>query len=263
MVEGLMTIGAIVAYIIVIATGSYFASLLAAALIGIFLGAFLGLLTISLKMDQTLTGMLMWIFGIGAGALLYRIVFGVRAFPIMITKMESIEIPILSNIPVIGPSFFNQNVILYIAYFLIAPATYFLLFKTTYGLKIRAVGENPKAADTLGINVNLVRYLTFIFAGAMECLAGAYLLIVETAVFTPCIAGGRGWITLQLVMFGRWNPPLIFMGSLLFACIEALAYKFQLLYKFSPYQFLLMLPYITTIIALVAISRGAVWPRML
>jgi simple sugar transport system permease protein len=141
--------------------------------------------------------------------------------------------------------------------------TYFVLFKTTHGLKIRAVGENPRAADVLGINVGLTRYLTLIFAAIMQSVAGAYLLMAETAVFTPGMIGGRGWITLQLVMFGRWNPPLILGGAVLFSFIEALAYKVQLLYRMIPYQFLLMMPYIATIVTLVLISRGAVMPRML
>jgi ABC-type uncharacterized transport system permease subunit len=262
-IEGIMTLGAITSYAAVVSTGSHLIGFMAAVVTGALIGVLLGILMITLGMDQTLTGMLMWIFGIGMGALLYRVFFGVRAVPIMIDTMDKIKIPVLSSIPIIGPSFFDQNLFVYLAYLLIMPLTYFVLFKTTHGLKIRAVGENPRAADVLGINVGLTRYLTLIFAAIMQSVAGAYLLMAETAVFTPGMIGGRGWITLQLVMFGRWNPPLILGGAVLFSFIEALAYKVQLLYRMIPYQFLLMMPYIATIVTLVLISRGAVMPRML
>ena len=262
-IEGVMLMGAITAYVVTVSTGSHLMGFSAAILMGLLIGVIIGYLLVFLKMDQTLAGILIWIFGIGMSALIYRIIIGVRASPPLIETLPELEVPVLSQIPILGPSLFSQNILVYLSCFLIVPIIHLLLFRTTIGLRIRAVGENPRAADTLGINVDLIRYLTFIFATSMQALAGAYLPLVETAVFTVGMTGGRGWISLQLVIFGKWVPSLIFGGSLLFAFVEGLAFKVQLLHRALPYQFVLMLPYVVTLIALVIISRRAVMPRAL
>jgi len=260
--EGTMIIGAVTAFLITLLTRDYFLGFLIAMIVGGIMGLFEAYLVVSLKIDQVLIGMMIWIFGIGMSTLIYKIFVGVRAALPIIATLPNIPIPLLSEIPILGPILFNQNIVVYISYLLVL-VLHFLIFKTTYGLKLRAVGENPKAADTLGINVELVRYLALVFCGMLNGLGGAYMPLAETGTFTIGITGGRGWIALQLAAFGRWIPPLTFLGALLFAIVEALAYRVQILYRAIPYHFILMMPYIVVIIILVYIYRGATPPAAL
>jgi simple sugar transport system permease protein len=260
--EGTMIMGAVTAFLITLLTGDYFLGFLIAMIVGGIMGLFEAYLVVSLKIDQVLIGMMIWIFGIGMSTLIYKIFVGVRAALPIITTLPNIPIPLLSGIPILGPVVFNQNIIVYISYLLVL-VLHFVIFKTTYGLKLRAVGENPKAADTLGINVELVRYLTLVFCGILNGLGGAYMPLAETGTFTIGITGGRGWIALQLAAFGRWIPPLTFLGSLLFAIVEALAYRVQILYRAIPYHFILMMPYIIVIVTLVYIYKGVSPPAAL
>ncbi|MEM2896702.1 MAG: ABC transporter permease [Candidatus Bathyarchaeia archaeon] len=260
--EGTMLMGAVTGFLITYLTGDYVLGFLVAMLVGVIMGIFEAYLVVSLKIDQVLIGMMIWIFGIGMSTLLHKIFVGVRAALPIVTALPNIPIPLLSDIPIIGSILFNQNVMVYASYVLVL-VIHLVIFKTTYGLKLRAVGENPKAADTLGINVELVRYLALVFSSALNGLGGAYMPLAETGTFTIGITGGRGWIALQLAAFGRWIPPLTFLGSLLFAIVEALAYRVQLVYKAIPYHFILMMPYIVVIITLIYIYKGVIPPTAL
>ncbi|MEM3521605.1 MAG: ABC transporter permease [Candidatus Bathyarchaeia archaeon] len=260
--EGMMIMGAVTGFLATLLTGDYVLGFLTAMVIGGIMGLFEAYLVISLKIDQVLIGMMIWIFGIGMSTLIHKIFVGVRAALPIVATLPNVPIPLLSEIPIIGSILFNQNIMVYISYLLVL-IIYLIIFKTTYGLKLRAVGENPKAADTLGINVELVRYLALIFSGVLNGLGGAYMPLAETGTFTIGITGGRGWIALQLAAFGRWIPHLTFLGSLLFAIVEALAYKVQILYRAIPYHFLLMMPYIIVILTLIYIYKGVTPPAAL
>lgn len=260
--DGIMLMGAAIGFLGAYFSGNILIGLLMAIMIGALLGSIHAYLSVTLKINQIVAGMSIWILGIGLSSLLYRVLIGVKIALPRISPLSDIPIPLLSNIPVLGPIFFNQNILVYLVYLLI-PILYIVLFKTTIGLSIRAVGENPRAADTLGINVFKLRYACVIFGSSMMGLAGAYLSLVEIGTFTEGITGGKGWIALALVIFGRWNPLIVFLGSLLFAGIEVYQYYLQLTTPNIPYQFLLMMPYIATIIVLIYVYRKAEAPAAL
>ena len=173
--------------------------------------------------------------------------------------------PLLSAIPYVGEVFFQQNALVYTAYLLVA-AMWFFLFKTPLGLRVRSCGENPRAADSLGIGVRRIRYGACAVGGLFIGLAGAYLPLVITGVFTDNMVNGRGWLALMLVIFGRWMPFWSFVGALLFAYVDAFQFKVSALPEVAevvPPQFLLMLPYVFAILVLVKVARGAQAPRAL
>jgi len=178
-----------------------------------------------------------------------KFVVGVTLQPPLIPTLQDVPIPGLSQIPVLGDIIFNRNWLVYLA-ILLSIFLYYLLYKTGLGLELRAVGENPKAADSLGVNVSLMRYATTIVGGMLMGLAGAYLPMVYTGIFTEGMVRGRGWIAIALTFFGGWSPHLILLGSLFFASIEILALKVQVGGFGIPYQFLLTLPYIATILVM-------------
>ena len=176
--------------------------------------------------------------------------------PPTVEGFDPIPIPILSQIPVLGPIFFQHTIFVYAA-LLMVPICTIILFKTTIGLKIRAVGENPRAADTLGINVYRVRYLCVIFCGVMAGLGGAYLSIAELGIFSEAMTAGRGWVAVALVVFGKWLPSRIFFGAILFSFVDAMQLRLQTIGVAVPYQFLTMLPYVLTIIVIAGAYKRA------
>jgi len=186
----------------------------------------------------------------GLSTLFYKFAIGVTLQPPLIPTLEDLPIPLLSKIPIIGEIFFNQNSMVYFS-ILVSLFFWYLLYKTSFGLKLRAVGENPKAADSLGVNVDRMRYLTAIIGGMLMGLAGAYLPMVYTGTFTAGMVQGRGWIAIALTFFGGWSPILILLGALFFAGVEVLALRVQVGGFGIPYQFLLMLPYLATILTMI------------
>jgi ABC-type uncharacterized transport system permease subunit len=193
-----------------------------------------------------------YLFGLGMSELLFQKTLGtvetVSGFP-------SLYIPFLSDIPIIGEIFFQQNALVYIAY-LMVPIAWFILNKTTLGLKIRAVGENPEAADTLGVSVGRVRYFTEIFGGVMSGVAGASLSIALLNVFQQNLTSGLGFIAVALVYFGGWRPFGVLVGSLIFSMVNSLQLWVQVLNIPIPSDIAVMMPYVLTILALiVAVQR--------
>lgn len=247
--EGIMLVGASVGFLGAYRYGSLVYGLLLAGLTGALFGLALAYFTTTLKMNQFVIGLALFFTGLGLSTLLYKFVVGVTLQPPLIPTLRSVAIPGLSRIPVLGDIFFNQNWLVYFAV-LLSAFLYYLLYKTSVGLELRAVGENPKAADSLGVNVSLMRYATAIAGGALMGLAGAYLPMVYTGTFTEGMVQGRGWIAIALTFFGGWKPHLIFLGSLFFAGIEVLALRVQIGRLGIPYQFLLTLPYIATILVM-------------
>jgi simple sugar transport system permease protein len=260
--EGIMLVGASVGFLGAYLYGSLIYGILLAMLAGALFGLALAYFTTTLKMNQFVIGLALFFFGIGLSTLFPKIVIGVTLQPPLIPTLKSVPIPILSQIPIIGDILFNQNLLVYFA-ILLSVFLYYLLYKTSIGLELRSVGENPKAADSLGVNVSRTRYVTAIVGGMLMGLAGAYLPMVYTGTFTQGMVQGRGWIAIALTFFGGWSPHLILLGALFFASVEVLALRIQVAGIGIPYQFLLTLPYIATILVMIFASRWIKAPAFL
>lgn len=247
-VEGQMILGAFFAFYAVVNTNNLWYGVLAGMGVGALMGLAMAFVTINLHAKQGISGIGFFLFGLGMSNLLFQTLVGtvetVSGFP-------KLEIPVLSQIPLIGQIFFNQNALVYLA-FLLVPIGSFVLNKTNLGLKIRAVGENPEAADSLGVSVAKVRYFTVIFGGIMSGLAGASLSIALLNVFQLGMTAGQGFIAVALVYFGAWRPWGVLAGALLFSMINGLQLWIQVLGIPIPSQFAVMMPYVLTIVVLAA-----------
>jgi general nucleoside transport system permease protein len=245
-VEGQMLLGAFSAFYIAKLTDNLWLGVLAGMGVGALMGLAMAFVTINLHAKQGISGIGFYLFGLGMSNLLFQLLVGtvetVRGFP-------RISIPLLSSIPWIGNIFFNQNILVYIA-FLLVPVSSYVLNKTTLGLKIRAVGQNPEAADSLGVSVAGVRYFTVIFGGTMAGLAGASLSIALLNVFQQGMTAGQGFIAVALVYFGAWRPWGVLAGALLFSLVNGLQLWIQVLGIPIAPEFAVMMPYILTILVL-------------
>ncbi len=260
--EGIMLVGASVGFLVSFLTRSNELGMLAAMLAGGLFGLALAYFTTHLRMDQFVIGLALFFIGVGLSTLLPKIIIGVTLTPPLIPTLKEIPIPVLSQIPVIGEVFFKQNVLVYFS-ILLSVGLWWYLYRTQAGMELRSVGENPQAADSLGVNVTRSRYWTAIVGGMLMGLAGAYLPMVYTGTFTENMVKGRGWLAIALTFFGGWKPDTILYGALFFALIEVLAYRVQVLGTAIPYQFLLMLPYLATILVMMFSFRRARVPAFL
>jgi ABC-type uncharacterized transport system permease subunit len=247
-VEGQMLMGAFTAFYVTLQTGNLWLAMLAAAAVGAAMGLAMAFVSINLQAEQGISGIGFYLFGLGISTLLFQMLVGTVE---TVSGFQPIDIPFLSNIPVIGEIFFQQNILVYIAFALV-PIAQFVLQKTTLGLKIKAVGENPEAADSLGVSVKLVRYITVTLGGLLSGVAGASLSIGLLNVFQQNMTSGLGFIAVALVYFGGWQPYRVMMGALLFSMINALQLRLQLIPAWPvPSDMMVMMPYIVTIIVLV------------
>jgi len=260
--EGIMLTTASVGFIVAFQTSNVFFGILAAFTVGAAYGLVISFMTTTLKMNQFVSGLSLFFIGVGISTLIPKLVIGVTLVPPIIPTLPNIPIPLLSKIPFVGDIFFNQNVLVYFAV-LISLALYYFLYRTSAGLTMRSVGENPKAADALGINVFRNRYIAVILGCALIGVAGVYLPMVYSGTFTEAITKGRGWLSIALTFFGGWRPLQIFMGSLFFAGIEVLSYRVQVAASSIPYQFLMMLPYLATIVVMIFSFRKSTTPGFL
>jgi simple sugar transport system permease protein len=245
-IEGMMLMGAFSGFIGTYFTGNYVFGVVMAMAGAAALAGIKGFLSITIRTNQLAAGLAIWLLGTGLAALLYRLTFGVRTIAPSVELLPKIDIPGLSTLPGIGPILFNHDPLVYIA-FLLVPVTYYFIFKTNLGLKIRTVGENPKQADTLGVNVYRIRYLAVILGGALAGVGGAYFSLVQTGYFLENVTGGAGWIALAIVIFGRWKAHWITLGAFIFGMVDAFQLGLQALGTSIPFQFLLMLPYLIPI----------------
>jgi simple sugar transport system permease protein len=253
-VEGVMMMGAFTGFWFALRTGSPWVGILAAVLTGILMGLLMGFVSITLQAEQGISGIGLYMFGVGLAGYLFRILVG---YVTNVNGFQPIHIPLLGDIPILGQIFFNHNWMVYFA-FLMVPVSWFVLNKTTWGLKVRTVGMTPAAADTLGINVNLIRYTCLIIGSITAALAGAFLTLGHTNMYADNITAGRGFIAVALVYFGRWNPGGIMGGVFFFSFVDALQLWIQVLGLKIPYEFAVMSPYVLTIVALVIAARR-VW----
>ena len=251
-VEGIMLLGAFAAFYTTFITENLWLGLLAAIIVGGIMGLGVAVINVTLKSEQGISGIGVYLFGLGMSELLFQKTLGTVE---TVNGFSSIHIPFLSDIPIIGEIFFQQNLLVYIAYLMVL-VSWFVLSKTTLGLKIRAVGENPEAADTLGVSVSGVRYFTEIFGGVMSGVAGASLSIALLNVFQQNLTSGLGFIAVALVYFGGWRPVGVLVGSLIFSMVNALQLWVQVLNIPIPSDIAVMMPYLLTILALViAVQR--------
>jgi general nucleoside transport system permease protein len=260
--EGIMLAGASIGFIISYLTGSNIVGVLAAAAVGGVFGLAMAYFTTTLRVNQFVIGLALFFFGMGISTLVPKFVIGVTMTPPLITTLKNIPIPFLSDIPFLGEILFNQNIMVY-ASILLSILLYYFLYHTQLGLEMRSVGENPKAADSLGINVSAMRYGAIIVGSMLIGVAGFYLPLVYTGTFTELMTRGRGWLSGALAFFGGWRPHTIFYGALFFAAIEVLAYKVQIASIGIPYQFLLMLPYVSTLIIMMLTFKRSTTPAFL
>jgi general nucleoside transport system permease protein len=260
--EGIMLVGASVGFLASYYSGNQFIGILAAMGIGALFGLVLAYFTTTLRMDQFVIGLALLFVGIGLSTLLPKLIIGVTLTPPLIPTIKNIPIPLLSKIPFVGEILFNQNILVYSSV-LLSIFLWWLLYKTSFGLSLRSTGEYPQTADSLGVNVRAMRYLTAILGGALIGLAGVYLPMVYTGTFTDGMVKGRGWLAIALTFFGGWRPLNILYGSLFFSGIEVLSYKVQVTGIGIPYQFLLMLPYLATILVMVFTYKRSTIPGFL
>ncbi len=247
-VEGMMIMGAITAYAITYLFHNPWLGIIMGMVIGTMFSLIHAFITITLKGNQTVSGLALTMLGLGISAVIGK--FYDESSVSVIVKQYSfspVAIPFLSDIPIIGPIFFYGDPIMFIG-IISSIILWYFLFKTKFGLTIRAVGENPIVADTLGINVYLVRYLCVMLGGALAGLAGAHLTIAYTSSWIEGITQGKGWIAVGLTIFALWNPLRALIGSYLFGLIDILQYRLQP-YGIAP-SILAMFPYIFTIAAL-------------
>ncbi len=246
-IEGMLLSGAFTGAVVGSATGNNVIGLAAAALVGGVLGALLAVLAIRYRMDQVIAGTVINILAAGITAFAAARVLQTHRELNEPEKFASLQIPVLSAIPVLGPMFFSGNIFMYTLFVLIG-LIHYGLFYTRWGLRVRAVGEHPRAADTVGINVLLTRYRNVIIAGVIAGIGGAYFTLGSTGSFVQNMTGGRGFIGLAAVIFGGWTPIGSFLAGIVFGFADALQARLSILNVPVPSEFLLMVPYIVTII---------------
>lgn len=251
-VEGQMLMGAFASFYIVFITGNLWFGLLAAVSIGAIMGLAMAFVSVTLHAEQGISGIGFYLFGLGMSDLLFQKTLGTVE---TVSGFKGVYIPYLSDIPYLGEILFSQNLLVYAAFALV-PLANFVLNKTTLGLKIRSVGENPEATDSLGVSVSGVRYFTCILGGTLSGVAGASLSIALLNVFQQNMTNGLGFIAVALVYFGGWRPFGVLIGSLLFSMVNSLQLWVQILEIPIPSDIAIMMPYVLTILALViAVQR--------
>ena len=263
-IEGIMLMGAMTGFSAAYFSGSLWLGVAGAIAAGMTLAALMALLTVSFGLSQHVSGLGVTLLSTGLAFFAYRLVFGQPSQPPSVQPFATLPIPGLSDLPVIGPSLFNQYALVYFAMALV-PVMAFVLGQTPWGLSIRMVGENPEAADSAGISVAARRWQAVVIGGGLMGAAGAFLSLAQFNAFTFGVVNGRGWVAIALVVFGQWRPWRCLGGALLFAFIDALQLRLQAssFGQHVPYETFLILPFLLTIVAMALVSRNAVAPAAL
>ncbi|PLW77624.1 ABC transporter permease [Cohaesibacter celericrescens] len=255
-VEGMMIMGAVCAFATSLTTGNPYLGILAGVAGGIVMSLLFGVLTLTLVANQVATGLALTLLGLGISGMIGENFVGTPG-----VKLMSIDIPFLSDLPIIGKGLFSQDILFYSSFALVIGVSW-LLFKSRWGLILRAVGENHTSAHALGYDVIRVRYWAVLFGGFCAGLSGAYLSLVYTNLWIENMTAGRGWIALALVVFSSWLPGRIAVGAYLFGAVSILQFHAQGAGWDVPSQLLAALPYLATIVALVVISRNRAVARV-
>lgn len=248
-IDGQLLAGAFAAAVVGSVTGSTWAGVLGATMAGLLVALLLGILAISYFVDQIIVGVVLNVLVIGVTSFMFAQVLAPNTAELNTPpRFEAVVIPLLGDVPLIGPIFFRQTPIVYALFVTVAVVTW-ALYRTRWGLRVRAVGEHPKAADTVGINVNRTRYRTVLIAGAIAGTGGAFYTLVSVSQFNREMTGGAGYIALAAVIFGKWDPIRATLAALLFGFASNLQGVLSVLGSPVPSQFMLMLPYVVTIFA--------------
>ena len=251
-VDGIMLLGAFAGYYTVLKSGNVWFGLLAGAVVGIVLGLVSAVIAVTLQAEQGISGIGIYLFGLGMSDLLFQKLVGT---PIPIDTFAVVPIPLLADIPWIGEMFFQHSIPVYLA-FLSVPLAMFVINRTTFGMNIRAVGEHPEAADSLGVSVNGVRYATQMIGGTLAGIAGG-VLAISLGIFQQNLTNAAGFIAIALVYFGAWRPLGVMAGALLYGFVNSLVLQFKTLgiIPQSWSDIAAMAPAIITILALVIVAR--------
>ena len=255
-IEGGMLFGAFFAVVGSYLTGSPVMGVVFALAIGIIVGLFYALAVVTVRANQAVTGTGINILAIGLTSLLGRMIWGVREVPLTVNGMGPVKIPLLGDIPIIGSVFFNHSILVYISYVMIF-VVYFILYKTSWGLKIRSIGEQPKAADTMGINVIGWKYGMCVVSGMFSAVAGAILSLSFMNFFVDNMSGGRGYMAVACVILGQWNPMGAAFGGLIFGAGNAIQMRLQAFGVPIPSSLLLVLPMLFALIVVLAVKGSA------
>jgi ABC-type uncharacterized transport system permease subunit len=255
-IEGTMFLGAFVGFTVASMTGSLWLGVLAALLAGALAGLLMGFFAVKLGVNQHVSGLGITLLLTSLSLFLFRVIFGENQLPPKIEPFS--HLTILQGVPFLG-DILSQYALTYIA-ILLVPVVWYVLYRTNFGLDMRAVGENPEAADAAGVNVYRTRYIALAIGGALMSLGGAFLTLAQLGSFTFGIIAGRGWVCIALIIFANWQPLRVLWGALLFGGFFALQLRLQTTGLKLPYEVFLALPYIVTIIALANTGRKATGP---
>ncbi|MGB5864954.1 MAG: ABC transporter permease [Sulfitobacter sp.] len=261
-IEGIMTMGAMIGWLTVYMGGDLWTGLLMAALSGALMGLLHALLTVPLGLSQHVSGLGITLFASALAYYLYRLLVDVGSLPPTIEPFRPLDVPILSDIPILGPILFAQTLPTYLALISVAALAY-VLARTPLGLAIRMTGENPHAVEAQGLNPILIRIGAVVAGSALMAIGGAFLTTAAFNSFFPEMVQGRGWICIALVVFASWRPGKALVGALLFAFFDAYQLRLQTVIDGVPYQLFLMAPYVLSILALVLVARRAEVPQAL
>ena len=262
-IEGTILLGALTSFLVSFYTGMIWLSLLAAVIAGVAANLILAWMYVTVRASQVVAGLVFNVLALGVASAVYRKALGNSAVPESIAMFQPLHIPVLGSIPVIGPVLFGQTILFYLTIAL-AFLAHFILFRTNFGLALRASGENPAAADSAGISVYRMRYAGTLISGAAAGMAGGYLVLAQVGLFRETIVSGQGFIALGIVIFGRWNPLKAMVAAMVFGACDALQLSLQIFGTHVPPQLLLALPYIVTILAISGLFGGkAVQPAAL
>jgi simple sugar transport system permease protein len=262
-IEGIMFLGAFVGFAVAAqasaggVAGYLWLGLLAAIIAGVLMGALMGFFSVTLGVNQHVAGLGITLLCIGLSLFGFRLVFGESSVLPSIDPYS--QFSVFGDLPVLGP-IFRQYFLTYFAFLVVVPLAWWVLYRTSFGLKLRAVGENPEAADAAGDSVFQTRYLALAIGGALMAIGGAFLSLAQLGAFTPGIVAGRGWVCIALVIFAKWDPIRGMWGALLFGGVFALQLRLQTQGFELPFEFFLALPYVVTIIALAIAGRNVSYP---
>jgi ABC-type uncharacterized transport system permease subunit len=255
-IEGTMLFGAFVGFAVGGASGSLWIGFLAAVLAGMLSGLLMGLLSVRLGVNQHVSGLGITLLLTGLSYFAFRLIYGEQRIPPSIKPFEPLHL--FGHLPVLGP-IFEQYALTYLA-ILLVPVAWWVLFRSNFGLKVRAVGENPEAADAAGVNVYKTRYLALAIGGGLMAAGGAFLSLAQMGAFTFGFINGRGWVCIALIIFGNWEPFRLLWGALLFGLVFALQLRLQTTGLKLPYEVFLALPYLVTILVLAIAGRNTAAP---
>lgn len=260
--EGVMLVGAFVGFVAAFFTGSLWLGVIAGIVSGGLMGLVVAFYTVLLTSNQVVVGIALNLLALGATSFAYRAVFGMGTSQPRVASFEALHIPYLSDIPIIGPLVFDQTILVYLALVLV-PVVWLIALKSKYGLQLTAVGEHPEAAETLGISVARTRTIALVASGMLGGLGGAFLSLSATGLFLDNLTAGRGYIALAILVLGRRHPFGVLLAALVFGAADALQLRGQNMGIHVPYQFLVMLPYLLTIVVLLVFAGRTHDPKAL